>query len=191
MLTLSAVATLSDAALLDHVGALVAREQRTTAELVASLSELDARRLYLGAGYSSLFTYCTQVLHLSEYAAYGRIEAARCARRFPEILERLADGSLTLTAVSLLAPLITSRNASVLLKRARHKSKREVEHLVAEMRPKPNVATVVRKAPSPTSATHAPSDEGQSAEPMSISFTAPPLARPAHVRPLAAETYKV
>jgi hypothetical protein len=51
MLPLSAVATLSDAALLDHVGALVAREQRTTAELVASLSELDARRLYLGVRY--------------------------------------------------------------------------------------------------------------------------------------------
>ena len=52
MLPLSNVATLSNAALIDHVGALVAREQRTTAELVASLSELDARRLYLGAGYS-------------------------------------------------------------------------------------------------------------------------------------------
>ena len=191
MLPLSAVATLSDAALIDHVGALVAREQRTTAELVASLSELDARRLYLGAGYSSLFTYCTQVLHLSEYAAYGRIEAARCARRFPEILERLADGSLTLTAVSLLAPLMTCGNASVLLKRARHKSKREVEHLVAEMRPKPSVATVVRKTPLPRNKVQAPSNASNPAEPMSMSFTAPAVARPADVRPLAAETYRV
>jgi hypothetical protein len=191
MLPLSAVATLSDAALLDHVGALVAREQRTTAELVASLSELDARRLYLGAGYSSLFTYCTQVLHLSEYAAYGRIEAARCARRFPEILERLADGSVTMTTVNLLAPLLTSRNVSALLKRARHKSKREVEHLIAEMHPKPDVPTVVRKTPLPKSMSPAPSNTSQSAEPMSMSFTAPPVARPADVRPLAAETYKV
>src|SRR6266511_582809 len=109
MLAPSAVALLSDAALLDHVGALIAREQQTTAELVASLGELDVRRLYLGAGCSSLFTYCTQVLHLSEYDAYGRIEAARCAKKFPEILDRLADGSLSLTAVSLLAPVLTFR----------------------------------------------------------------------------------
>ena len=55
------------------------------------------RRLYLQPGYSSLFTYCTRCLHLSEHVAYGRIEAARAPRKFPIILEHLADGSMTLT----------------------------------------------------------------------------------------------
>jgi len=32
--------------------------------------------------------YCTQVLRLSERAAYHRIEAARAARQYPVILER-------------------------------------------------------------------------------------------------------
>ena len=59
---------------------LVRQLARATARLVAALGELDARRLYLGEGYSSLFTYCTQVMRLSEHAAYGRIEAARAAR---------------------------------------------------------------------------------------------------------------
>jgi hypothetical protein len=45
-----------------------------------------------------------QVLHLSEHAAYGRIEAARAARRFPEILTRLVEERLTLTAVCVVAP---------------------------------------------------------------------------------------
>ena len=62
---LSVVCALSDAALLARVTALAERERQATAELIASLAELDARRLYLGAGYSSLFTYCTHVLHLS------------------------------------------------------------------------------------------------------------------------------
>jgi hypothetical protein len=31
-------------------------------ELIASLAELDARRLYLGEGFPSMFAYCTQVL---------------------------------------------------------------------------------------------------------------------------------
>ncbi len=38
-------------------------------------------------------------LHLSEHAAYGRIAAARAVRRFPIILERLGEGSVTLTTV--------------------------------------------------------------------------------------------
>ena len=57
--------------------------------------EVDARRLYLRECCASLFTYCTQVLHLAEGAAYNRIEAARAARRFPPVLEAIADGSIT------------------------------------------------------------------------------------------------
>jgi hypothetical protein len=101
---------LSDRELLEEVQTLATRERDATARLIASLMELDSRRLYLGQGCSSLFTYCTQVLRLSEHAAYGRIEAARAARRFPMILERLADGSVTLTTVCLLAPHLTPEN---------------------------------------------------------------------------------
>src|ERR687898_1301035 len=89
----------SDRELLSGVSRLAASEREATARLVASLAEVDARRLYLSEGCSSLFTYCTQVLHLSEHAAYARIEAARAGRRFPLIMERLIDGSLTLTSV--------------------------------------------------------------------------------------------
>src|SRR5438876_491846 len=83
---------LSDTALLAEVLRLARSARATTVSLVAHLAELDARRLYLGAGFSSLFTYCTAVLGLSESETYNRIEAARAARRFPVILDRLADG---------------------------------------------------------------------------------------------------
>src|SRR3989304_2522305 len=73
-------------------------------------AEGDARRLHLAEGYSSLFTYCTEVLRLSEHAAYGRIEAARAARRFAVILEMLSEGSVTLTTVGLLAPHLPAEN---------------------------------------------------------------------------------
>lgn len=84
-------------------------ERTATVRLLALLSEIDARRLYLGVGCSSLFTYCTRVLRLSEHAAYGRIEAARVARAYPVILGMLADGALTLTAVGLVRPHLTPR----------------------------------------------------------------------------------
>ena len=196
-MSLSLFAVLSDDDLLARVGALAAGERRGTAELVASLAELDARRLYLGAGCSSLFTYCTQVLHLSEHAAYGRIEAARAVRRHPLIFQRLAEGSLTLTSVCLLAPVLSEQNSLELLDAARHKSKREVEQLVARVRPQPPVASTVRKLPAPV-ARPAPIARSE-AESCAVTAPAPLIAEPAVpnpsrrsvVRPLAPETYKV
>ena len=78
---------LSNEELVERVKHLVACERRASVALIRSLVEFDARRLYLGEGCSSLFTYCTNVLHLSEGLAYNRIETARAARRYPMVLE--------------------------------------------------------------------------------------------------------
>ena len=118
---------LSDRKLLAAVQSLTANERYGTARLVASLAEFDARRLYLGEGYSSLYKYRLHGLHLSEHAAFNRMEAARAARRFPLILERLADGSVHLTAIRLLAPKLTPQNYRTVLDAAKHKTKREIE----------------------------------------------------------------
>src|SRR5215472_1289725 len=99
MSTISSFAHLSDKELLAEAKALAAVERRSTAQLIAALAELDARRLYLPQSCRSMFTYCTEILHLSEYAAYARIEAARAARRFPCILKLLESGAITLTTV--------------------------------------------------------------------------------------------
>jgi 5-methylcytosine-specific restriction endonuclease McrA len=146
---MDAFSNLSDVSLEESLTILAARERDATVDLIGCLAEYDLRRLYLAAGYSSLFAFCTQVLHLSEHAAYGRIEAARAARRCPGILEHLAQGAVTLTTICLLAPLLTPENCSELIARARHKSKREVEHLVATLRPAPDVASTIRKLPAP------------------------------------------
>ena len=147
---------LSDDQLIAETKRLVSNEREATAALLRALMELDARRLYLREGCSSLFTYCTQVLHLAEGAAYNRIEAARAARRYPAVLAELAGGSLTLTSIRLLAPHFTEDNHRELLEAARHKSKREVELLIATLRPKAPVPTVIRKLPDrPASAPQA------------------------------------
>jgi hypothetical protein len=112
---------LTDDQLLIEVQRLAACERAATADLLRSLIELDARRLYLREGCSSLFTYCTQVLHLAEGAAYNRIEAARAARRFPAILEAVAGGALTLTsdrALDLLRHTLPTGDVAELVDRA-------------------------------------------------------------------------
>src|SRR5688572_6097448 len=108
---LTVAASLSDQALLGRVRALAVKEREATAELVAQLAELDSRpSLYAAEGHGSLFKYCTEALGLSEDAAYNRIEAARAYRRFPGILDQLASGTVTLTAVKMLARHLTEQN---------------------------------------------------------------------------------
>src|SRR3989304_877969 len=101
--------------LLAHLRTLAARDHQLTADLVAHLAEVDARRLYLDEACSSMFTYCVERLHMSEPTAYKRIEAARAARRFPVIFARVAAGELPLAAVTLLAPRLSEDNHLELL----------------------------------------------------------------------------
>ena len=85
------------------------------------------------------------MLHLSEAEAYLRITVARASRRFPLILAMLGDGRLHLSGIAKLAPKLTEENAEMLLARATHQSKREIEKLVAEVAPKPDVPERTRK----------------------------------------------
>ena len=191
MTTIETLSKLSARELLNEVKSAAAGERHATARLVALLAQVDTRRLYLGEGCSSLFTYCTQVLHLSEHAAYGRIEAARAVRRFPIVMDKLTDGLLTLTAVTLLAPHLTAANCCGVLAEASHRSKRDIEHIVARLRPQPAVAATVRKLPTPTptvvSTERPPSAADSGERPM----LPPPPSHPASVTPLAPERYKV
>jgi hypothetical protein len=57
------------------------------------------------------------------------------------------EGALSLTATRLLAPHLTADNQAEVLELARHKKTREVEVIVARLRPLPPVPSTVRKLP--------------------------------------------
>jgi 5-methylcytosine-specific restriction endonuclease McrA len=183
---------LSNADLLSEIKRLARRECDATATLIASLMELDARQLYLEEGCSSLFTYCTAVLHLSEHAAYGRIKAARTAQAFPMVLDLLVGGEINLTTVTLLAPHLTVENHAIVLAEARHKSKRQVEELAARVAPRPAMPATIRKLPEPKPAGVSPAvaREG-TAIATGPAQVAAPSPKPAEVTPLSPERYKV
>jgi hypothetical protein len=89
------------------------------------------------------------VLHLSEAEAYLRITVARAAREHPALLARLASGELHLSGAAMLAAHLTLGNRETVLARAAHKSKRQIEELVAELAPRPDVPAWIRKLPEP------------------------------------------
>jgi hypothetical protein len=65
---------------LSHLSEVLRRFRRVEAQLVAHIGEVDVRKLYRHEACSSMFTYCTQILQLSEAESYQRISAARSAQ---------------------------------------------------------------------------------------------------------------
>jgi 5-methylcytosine-specific restriction endonuclease McrA len=143
-----------------------------------------------------MFSFCTERLHLSEHEAYLRIEVARASRKHPALLEMLADGRLHLSGIALLHKHLTEENRDTVLEKAAHKTKREIEEVIAELSPKPDVPPTVRKRPQRQAKANKKRTllgpdlvEAQTATPAIP--PAPPPAEPASVKPLAPARYKV
>jgi hypothetical protein len=153
-----------------------------------------------------MFAYCTRGLYLSEAEAYRRIRVARAARLHPVLLAMLRDGRLHLSGMALLVPLLTPENRDAVLRQATHRSKREIERLVAELSPRPDVPSVMRKLPqTQRAAAQQPLGTLQQAEPAAVELVPGTVgelvpgtvglrvasSRPAVVAPLSPARYKV
>lgn len=145
----------SDQVLLRDLRALLAKDRQTLAAMLAHLGEVDRRKLYRQSAYASTYKWCVGELHFSESAAYRRIEAARAARRFPTLFSAVAEGRLHLSAVVVLSPYLTPQNCDALIAAATHKTKQQIEALLVERYPKPDLSEQVQDlgpAQSPTPA---------------------------------------
>ena len=151
---------LSDDALLHQLKQSFTRDRASTAQLLADIAEVDARKLYVPAGYSSMHAYCVEGFNLSRDAASKRIQAARMAREFPEIFEAVADGRLNLSGVCLLAPHLNHENAGELLSAAAGKSKLEIEALIAARFPRSESLPMVETLHVARTVEHAPGHVG-------------------------------
>ncbi len=125
---------LNDDELVMHLHLAVRAERRFTIQTLHHLNEMQRRRLHLDLGYSSLHDYCIRCLKDSSSKAGRRIQAARCIRRFPEVQDLLQVRALSLSAVSLIEPILTDENKESVLSRVQHASYRDVQRVVSEYR---------------------------------------------------------
>ncbi len=141
-----------------------------------------------------MFQYCIDVLHLSESEAYRRIAAARLSRSYPVLLKMLEDGRIHLAGISVLKKYLTDANYENVLDRATHKTKREIEELVAELAPKPDVPPTIRKRPQ-RKADSEPLKSSHSSTQLCPDTVEPKIRatpeKPATVKPLAPARYQV
>ena len=200
---LKSLSRLSDNELLRRLSDVLKQSRRVESELVAHIAEVDVRRLFAREASPSMFHHCVDVLHLSKAEAYLRIGVARASRRHPVLLTMLADGRLHLSGIVELAPHLTDENCDELLARAIHKTKAAIKEIVAEIAPKPDAPTVIRKLPQRPQrpqrkakpAPQPPSEElrpdGVASSPAPDSPAPTPPGKPAVVEPLAPSRYKI
>lgn len=145
--TNASLAHFTEQQLLQRFASLVDRDRTNTAQLLAHIAEIDERKLWAKHACSSMFAFCMERFHMSESATAKRLRAARLARRFPVVLSMIAAGELHVSGANQLGKHLTEENHEAVLVRAKHKSSREIELLVAELAPRPDVASRVRALP--------------------------------------------
>ena len=176
---------LTDQVLLDQFGDLVQQDHHRTASLLRYIDAIDRRQLWAKYGHPSMFEFLVTRHHMSESTAGKRIGAARTARRFPVLFEMVARGEIHLSGIHRLKAHLTPENHERVLARAKHKTIREIEKLVAELAPRPDVPTTLRALPAPRETAAAP--------PLTPKPPTPPKAAPRvpDAQPLAPGRYKL
>ncbi len=123
---------LTVAKLLDETRSLLAARAENTADLLQHLAEIDSRRLYEPAAFPSMLAFCVGELRMAEDSAEKKIQAVRAIQRCPALLDAIADGKLTLSAVNLIASRLTPENVGELVTLAAHRSCAEIRARLVE-----------------------------------------------------------
>jgi 5-methylcytosine-specific restriction endonuclease McrA len=189
------VAALSDGELERSLLRLVAVESEATGDVVAHIGEFERRRLFAPKSLPSMFEYCTRTLGYSEGAAYLRIYAGRLSLEYPEIVDRLRDRRLHLTAVRIIGPHLHAANAGDLLARCLSKTARELKFVVAGIAPRVEQAQVIRRLPN---AAEVPSPPEPLADPATrlpvetvLAFPREPTSPREHMGPIASPPARI
>ena len=126
--------------LLGDFDARVASNHPSFAILLTRIAEIDERRLYLDEGYPSMKAFLVHRMKLpTENSAFKRLTAARAARKYPALLMALFSGRLHLRGVLTLAPNLTPANADELVAAASDKTCFELEVMLAQRFPRPDL----------------------------------------------------
>ncbi len=140
---------LDDKALIERLRALASDERTIRAEFIVLLAEVDQRRLYLKAGFPSLFAWLTDHLRFSKASAYRRVTAARLQSRMPVVASYLREGRLNLTKLCHLRGVLEPDTCLAVLEQAATMSEADVEELALKLDPKKMATPAPRESIRP------------------------------------------
>ena len=100
---------LTDTELENKFSELVKTERKITYDILFYIQEIEQRSLHLAFGYPNLHEYLMHRHHYSQGAAFRRIGAMRMLRSVPEVKEKIIDGKLNLTQLSMAQSAIVKK----------------------------------------------------------------------------------
>ena len=171
--------SLSDSSVLAGLTQIVRQSHAVTAALIAHVLEIEHRQLYRDMGYDSMRAFLILEHHVSEDAAERRLQAAHAVRRHPELLERVADGRLHLTAVGMLSAHLDGADAPELIEAATHRTRSQIQALLIARKPasahvpQPEIA-LSSSEPAPAQVPGEPAPAPVEVEPAPAQVPSPP-----------------
>jgi hypothetical protein len=135
---------LSDDDLVAGLGELDQAACQVGAAIVAHLIVIKERSIHVARGYSSIVDYCVQWLGCSRDVAYKRSAAVKVAEAHPTVIDSMAAGEMSMSALAVLAPY---RDDAELIRMAMGRSRRQVQKLVAARHPDTDWNRVQRVRP--------------------------------------------
>lgn len=114
---------------------LVKQHSRIEAELIQSLQEIDACKLYKKLECPSLFVYATQKLGLSEAVAYAFISVARKAKEIDSLQSAIKKQELSVSKATRIVSSLRPENAKELIEFAKTHTSKQIDFKLAEKHP--------------------------------------------------------
>jgi 5-methylcytosine-specific restriction endonuclease McrA len=107
----------------------VASEANGLARFIELLAMLDTLRGFARLGYSSIFEFCTEHLHLTHGEAATRVRLAKLFQRESRVLDVLSRGAVGMCALRILSPILTPENFDEVMIAAKGRSARDLESM--------------------------------------------------------------
>jgi hypothetical protein len=112
-------------------------EKNAVVKLLYYLCQIESRKLFADLNYDSMFMYLVKEMKYSEGEAGIRLAAARLLMKKPEIAQKIDNGSLSLTNLSMLGrafrnDAISPERQDVLIKKVENVSSRQCEQNILE-----------------------------------------------------------
>ncbi|MBS1969676.1 MAG: HNH endonuclease [Bdellovibrionales bacterium] len=131
----------TDSEILSGLEKLTKSERKITHLILWHILEVEGRKLFLQAGYNSVYKYLTRHLGYSESAAYDRMQAARLLRQVPTVATKTESGTITLTQMvkvqqslyheKKVGNTVTKEEARELIEKVESKTTFETEKILA------------------------------------------------------------
>jgi len=154
---MNCIKTMSDQELHNKMIVTSQKERELNVQMITLIEEAAKRKFFLDLGYPSLFEYLTKGLLYSAASAMRRISAARVSMEVPAVKQRLAEGSLSLSAVAQTEQFfrneqklnkgLSSEEKEEVLKKMENKSTREVEKALLTLSSAPEELSPDRAKP--------------------------------------------